>query len=262
MRMIRQSSVLLAAAIASFASEPPPLRDLVAKAAEYYQARQSVAANFTHAESLRNQNFDSHGKKTLDISDTFEITILEGAPYYRHTGHNGKPHSPRENQKEEEKMRNVATQRRAGDRAAGIYPHGVNIALPIADLPNFDLHASGEATLDGRRAYVIDAVPSARFIANASADPLAKASRMRLWIDEQDTQFAKIRAEVVQAGTRYRPGVVIEADYEKVRDEVWLMKQFHFKGEVLEGSHFVLAEAEQHCYDFRKFAAESKIVIQ
>jgi hypothetical protein len=259
--MTRQSSVLLATAIASIASEPPVLRDLVAKAAEYYQARMSLAGNFTHAESIRNQNFDSHGKKTLDISDTFEIMILEGAPYYRHTGHNGNPLSPRETRKEEEKMRDVARQRRAGNRLAGIYPHGVSIALPIADLTNFDLHASGEATLDGRKAYVIDAVPSARFIADASADPLAKASQMRLWIDEQDTQFVKIRAEVVRAGSRYRPGVVVEVDYEKVRDEVWLMKQFHFKGEVAEGGHFVLAEAEQQCYDYRKFAAESKIVM-
>jgi hypothetical protein len=99
-------------------------------------------------------------------------------------------------------------------------------------------------------------------MADASADPLGKASRMRLWIDEQDTQFAKIRAEVVRPGTRYRPGVVIEVDYEKVRGEVWLMKLFRFKGEVAEGSHFVRAEAEQQAYNFRKFAAESKIVNQ
>jgi len=262
MRTIRQSSVLLTTAIAALASDPLPLHDLVAKAAENYQAGKALAANFTYTETIRNQNFDSHGGRTLDISDTFEILILEGAPYYRHTGHNGKPLPPRENQKEEAKMRNVAGQRRAGDRAAGIYPHGITIGLPIPDLPNFDLHASGEATLDGRRAYVIDAVPSAWFMADASADPLAKASQLRLWIDEQDTQFAKIRAEVVHAGTRYRPGVVIEVDYEKVRDEVWLMKQFHFKGEVAEGSHFVEAEAEQQCYNFRKFAAESKIVNQ
>lgn len=132
MRMTRQLLILLAAAIASLAADQLPVRDLVARAAEQYEARKSLAANFTHAESIRNQNLDSHGKKTLDISDTFEVIILEGAPYYRHTGHNGKPLSPRENQKEDEKMRNVGKQRRAGDRAAGIHPHGVNIALPIA----------------------------------------------------------------------------------------------------------------------------------
>lgn len=234
----------------------------VSKAAANYAARNSVGANFTYTESFRNLNFNAKGKTTLDLSDKFEIVMLEGAPYYRHIEHDGKPLSSREKEKEDQKMKDIAKARRVGNRKAGLYPHGLSIALPIGDLPkSFGLKAAGEVVLNGRKTYVIEASPSAELIV-APGDSLAKVIQMRLWIDEQDLEFAKVRAEVVRTGTRYGVGAVIETDYEKVRDEVWLRKRFHFKGDVADGSHMVPAEAEQICSEFRKFSSSSEIVIQ
>jgi len=234
------------------------LTSLAAKAAANYKARESLADDFTYTESFRNLNFNSKGKRTLDVGDTFNVIFLEGRPYFRRIAHNGLPLSPKEDQQAQKKAEEVAIARRGGDRNAGAYPHAVSIKLPIDELSTaFDLTAREDTIVNGRNTFVIDAVPSATYNGNKGRDRLDNEVRMTLWIDQADIEIAKIRAEVIKEGTRYQPGAIIEAEYAKVHDEVWLMSRFHFKGVVNDGSSLVSAEAEQRCYDYRKFVTDS-----
>ena len=49
------------------------------------------AQKYTYTELKKDLTFDSKGRVKEDSSDTFEIIFLEGAPYQKHTLHNGKP---------------------------------------------------------------------------------------------------------------------------------------------------------------------------
>jgi hypothetical protein len=252
--------VLLLAAL-TFLSSDTDLTTLTTKAAENYRARESLSNDFTYTESFRNLNFNSRGKTILDVGDTFNVIFLEGRPYFRRIEHNGKPLSPKDDQQEQKKAENVARARKSGDRNAGAYPHAITLKLPIDELPTaFDLMAQEDTMLNGRKTVVIEAMPSSRYNAARGNDQLVSVLRMILWIDQQDFQIAKVKAEVIKEGTRYHPGTIIEAEYVKVREEVWLMSRFHFKGVVNDGSGQVGVEAEQKCYDYRKFVADSRIV--
>ena len=83
---------------------------------------------------------------------------------------------------------------------------------------------------------------------------------MKLWVDRQDSVFAKIEARVVARGMRYKEGTVVVYEFKKVNDEAWLPSRFSFKGNVRSLTQDVPVEAEQVYSNYRKFQVETKLV--
>lgn len=160
-------------------------------------------------------------------------------------------------------MDDVAKARRAGNHKAGFYPHALTFKLPIAELAtNFNLTDRGEEMVNHRTAFVIDAFPSTKAPPDAKESELAAALHMTVWVDQRDIQVSKVHAELIKEAGHYHPGAIIDVEYQKVHDEIWLLSGFRFRGDVSDGSHTVVAEAEESRNNYRKFSSESKVIVQ
>lgn len=129
--------------------------------------------------------------------------------------------------------------------------------LPIQELDQkFELKPKEEKILNGRPAYVIQADPRDK----DKTDPAANF-RMKVWIDKEEMQIAKVEGEAIRSGPLaapeyssfsskimsakeletqkkqlaasrlyYSDGTKIIEEWTKVNDEAWLLSRRHVKG--------------------------------
>jgi len=221
------------------------------------------AQQYAYTELKKDRAFDSKGKLKQDSSDSFEIIFLEGAPYQKHTLHNGQPLPEKEQKAEDKKLADVAKARRESKDKAGLFSGQFHLQLPVDEIPTrFDVTAAGSDEIDGRKMLKFNAVPR---IGTGSVKEIVRdglAYEMKLWVDEQDKVFAKIEARVIADGMRYENGSLLGYNWEKVNGEVWLPDRYWFKGKVRYMMMDVSAETDQSYSDYKKFRAETKIVTE
>ncbi len=107
-----------------------------------------------------------------------------------------------------------------------------------------------------RRCALFLAVPQP----GGQASKYGTAYEMKLWVDQQDSVFAKIEARVTAAGMRYEKDSVVVYEVKKVNNEAWLPSRFWFKGKVRSLMQDVSVEAEQLYSNYQKFQVETKIL--
>jgi hypothetical protein len=108
---------------------------------------------------------------------------------------------------------------------------------PLKELPDaFDFSPAGEAEMDGRTAYVIDAKPKPGYRPKsllASYFPKVKA---RLWIDKAEGQWVRVEVETLDTITfagfllRVAKGTHYIAEQMPVDTNVWVPKRVWYKG--------------------------------
>ena len=246
------------ASLAQNAALDPALQEAV----EARKQTLGEAQKYTYAEQDKTLNFDSKGKVVLENTETYEIIFLEGAPYKKHTLHNGKPLSTKEQKAEERKLQDVAKSRREQKEKTGLFHASFTFEFPLDQLSTrFTVSPSGEEELDGRKNLVFMAVPPAGAdMKQAARDGVAY--EMKFWVDRQDHVFRRIEGKVAADGMRYEKDTLVTFDFSKVNGEAWLPSRFYFKGRVRYMLHDIPDETEQTYSDYKKFHAETKVVTQ
>jgi hypothetical protein len=258
------AGVITLAPMASPAQADGALDPLLQHALDSRKKTIGEAQNYTYTEHSQNINRDKSGNETLNFTDTYEFTFLEGAPYQKHVLHNEKPLSEKDQKAEEKKLADVAKARREQKDKRSLLHANFTFAFPLDDLAaHFDTKPNGSAELDGRNNLLFIAVPK-------SEDPAAlkqaahegTAWEMKFWVDEHDGVFRKIEGKALAEGMRYEKDTLVTYEWKKVNDEAWLPVRFWFKGKVRYMMHDVPAEAEQTYSDYRKFHADTKVITQ
>ncbi len=228
------------------------------------QHKQTVgeAQKYTYTEHLRNINWDSKGKETLNFTDTYEIIFLEGAPYKKHVLHNDQPLSEKEQRNEDKKLQDIAAARRKGSDEHGLFHASFRFELPLEQLATaFRVSAAGSEQLDGRDTLIFVAVPMpGTGMKQAAKDGVAY--EMKLWVDQQDQVLRKVEAKVVGEGMRWEKDALISYEFHKINSDAWLPSRFWFKGKVRYMLHDIPAEDEQTYSDYKKFHADVKMTTQ
>ena len=98
-----------AAAVAIHAQDPV---EIVRRAAAGDDRNTELREHYTYLQRQEQREMDSTGKVKKTESDTIDVTLLEGSTYRRHVAHNDKPLPPKEEAKEEEKLRRSIEERR------------------------------------------------------------------------------------------------------------------------------------------------------
>src|SRR4249919_1223721 len=80
-------------------------REIVRRSVEIDQRNTQAARNYTYVQRQQEREIDSGGHVKKVESETHDVTLLEGSPYRRHIAHNDRPLTPREQAKEEDKLR-------------------------------------------------------------------------------------------------------------------------------------------------------------
>ncbi len=96
----------------------------------------------------------------------------------------------------------------------------------------FQFHLTGEAQINGRSCWILDAEPKSGYQATNHEGRVLKGMKGRLWIDKATYQWVKVHAEVVKPVSFYGflakvgPGTEFDLEQAPVMDNVWMPTRF------------------------------------
>ena len=234
-----------ALAFLAFASLLPAqdLREIVRRAVELDARSVQAGRGYSFQERREQHEFDGSGKVRKDEIRTWNVIPLEGTSYRVLVARNDVPLSLDEQQFEEDKLKQNTDQRRREspqERQRRISDwekrQSQRTHEPLKELPDaFNFTSAGEATIDGRLCYVIDARPKPGYRPKSLAASFFPKVKARLWIDKAEGQWVKVEAETldtisfaafvlrVAKGTRYT------AEQTRVAENVWAPKLVWYK---------------------------------
>jgi hypothetical protein len=275
------------------------VQELVRQAVINLNAREALPRNYTYVEST---SVDHPGRTDGHSDDTYEVIEIKGHAFRRLIVHNGQKIAAEDIHEQDDAYRakwldvehkvldeEIKPGHTAESLAAAVQkimddaglkdwkpqlilpssatPMGVvlfpislyKFQLPLQQLDqSFNLKLLKEQVVDGRKAYVVQADP--RRAQNKSSD--AVNFKIKVWIDQQDTQIVKVEGKAVRSGPLshadyaafssskglsdqeidqskkqladstlyYDEGTTIVQEWTKVNDEVWLLRRRDAKG--------------------------------
>ena len=250
-----------------FVSPAQDLRQIVRRAVELDAKNVELQRVYTYQERRELHQLDGSGKVQRDEIRTFEVMPMEGTSYRRLIARNDVPLSAEEQRNEQDKERFNAEQRRKEtpaerQRRIGEWEKRQQQRLhePLKELPDaFDFKPAGEALVDGRTTYVIDATPHPGYHPKSMAASYFPKVKARLWIDKAEGQWVKVEAETldtisfaafllrVAKGTRYT------AEQMRTDDGLWVPKRVWYKASArIALFKVVQLEVDTRLADYRK----------
>lgn len=245
--------------------------EIVRKSVEANERNWKVARNYTYTEREEQRNLQSDGSVKWRQSHTYEVTMLEGQPYYRAIQKDDQPLSPKEEKKEQEKLeksiheREKETPEERAKRIAQYEKRREESRKFLREVTGaYDFQLEGDDTIDGRPAWVIRCTPRAGFQPTLSGAKVLPKLRGKVWIDQAEYQWMKMEIEVTDTLSfgfgllRVNKGTNLKFEAVRVNDEVWLPKRTFVGGSarlaLLKG---LRGEDESTYRDYRKFQAFS-----
>jgi hypothetical protein len=251
-------------------------REIVRKSVELDQANWRTMKNYTWTAKETERHLDSNGAVKSQDSSRWETVILYGEPFRRMLERHGKPLSPDDQKKEQEKLDSKAAKferETPDDRAHRVAKQEKEREKErefLREVPDiFDFRMVRNDKVDGRDVWVIAATPKADYQPRHSdAKPLLKI-KGELWIDKAEYQWVRLEAETIDTISfgwflaRLSAGSKLVFEQARVNDEVWLPKREYVRGSARLGLIKKLSmEQEITWSNFRKFQAESKVVAE
>src|SRR6478735_4856175 len=83
-------------------------REIVRRSVNVGDENLKAARNYTFRERSEERTLDGAGRVTKTESETRDITVLSGSPYRRLIARDDKPLPPKDERKEDEKLRKIA----------------------------------------------------------------------------------------------------------------------------------------------------------
>jgi len=267
--------ILLAVSLAQLSAAPADPREIIRRSVVAELENSKRAKNYTFLQRTEDRELDEGGQVKSKQSKTYDVTMLQGSSYRRLIERNDRPLLPKEEKKEQDKLRASLADRRhetpaQSEKRQSEYDNrpGRNRAM-LNEIPDaFDFRFRAEEEVDSRPVYVIEGTPRAGYRPqNADARILLPKLKLTVWIDKADLDWVRINAEVIDTITwglclfKMSPGGRFELQQTRVNDEVWLPK--HTRVLLSARIAFVKKlnmEQEATFKNFRKFQSDSQIV--
>ncbi len=173
-----------------------------------------------------------HGSRSVK---TYRVRMIDGSPYYELTATNGHPLSPAQAAKEQRKLqmeierRQSETSAQRQRRIAKYERQRRQDDALMADMAKaFDFHLAGEAVIEGRRCYVLNATPKPGYRPTSRDTKVLKGMRGTMRVDAQKYQWVKVQAKVFRPVSfglfiaHVEPGTEFTLEQQSVRSGLWL----------------------------------------
>ena len=177
-----------------------------------------------------------NGKRTVK---TYQVLMIEGSTYNKLIALNGKQLTGSQADAEEGKLRQEIERRRSESpdvrhkrvakyQAERRQDHELMTEMVKA----FDFALNGQADVNGRQCFVLDANPKAGYRPPNRDTQVLKAMRGKLWVDANEYQWVKVHAEVfrpVNFGlifAQVKPGTSFTLEQRPVSGKLWLPSHF------------------------------------
>ena len=214
-------------------------REIVRRAAELDQRNYQYLRTYGYLQRQETRELDHAGQIKSRKIETWEFTIVDGSPYRRLMARNDQPISPEEQKGEEDRLhwneqqRRMETSEQRARRIAEWQRRLDRQREPAKEVPDaFNFTLLGQEQIGGRTVYRIEGVPRPGYKPKAQFAALFPKVKLRLWIDKNDNQAARIEMEVLDAVSfggivvRLVKGTHLVIEQTRVADGVWLPKQF------------------------------------
>ena len=227
---------LLAAAgfsVPAVVTQPDPL-EIVRKSVEAIENNWKLSPNYSFVD--RELESKKEGAPTIK---SYEVLMIDGSPYHRLIAIDDKTLSPGEHAEEDRKMRNEIdkrqheTDREEKKRMTKYLKDREREHAMIREMVNaFEFRLAGEETVDGHDCWVLYTSPKPGYEPKDREGRILTGMTGRLWIDKNQNQWVKVRAEVVKPVTFYGflakvgPGTHFSLEQEPVANNLWLPKHF------------------------------------
>ncbi len=249
-------------------------REIVVRSISKDLTNWSLRKNYTYIIRKQEKRLDQHGAVKRTKSDAVEVSILYGEPYFRLVEKDGKPLEGDDARKEQEKLarftakRKNDTEEQKAQHLADFEKKRAKEREFLREVPEaYDLQLAGEATVDGKNTYLIEAEPRYGYRPRTEIGKYLPKIRGRIWIDKAEYQWVKVEAETTGAIAfgiflfRLDKGARMEFEQARVNDEIWMPKRIHATGAgrvglVVRGAY----ESDTLFENYRKFQSDSRIV--
>jgi hypothetical protein len=238
MGFVRHAVFLAAAASgmgAGVAVTPNP-QELIRKSVDAIKRDWAEAPKYSYLER------DVDSKRNGGMAKTSRLLMIDGSPYNLVTAIDDQPLSTAERATEQRKLEREIAKRtneseRDRERRVAKYDRERqrNHEMLQEMVDAFQFHLSGEAQVNGRDCWVLDAEPKPDYEPRDHEGRVLKGMKGKLWIDKATDQWVKVHAEVVKPVTFYGflarvgPGTEFELEQEPVADGLWFPKVFNVR---------------------------------
>ncbi len=223
------TGLLLVSSVSRLPGQKPDVQTIIDK---------SVQANkkdFEAAPAYNHKELDRSGQG----SKLYLVTMIDGTPYQRLIAVNGKPLSPSQEAKENEKQDQATSQRKAESseqrqRRIAKYEkdrrRDHNMMEQLTEAFNFTL--VGENKFRNFSVYVLKATPRPGYKPPNMDCQVLPGMQGQLWIDQKTFQWVKVTAQVIHPVSiegflaQVEPGTRFELEKAPVENGIWLPSHF------------------------------------
>jgi len=249
-------------------------KEIVSRAVAVDRHNWLLAQKYTWQERLVYKRFDKHGKEKSQEIKTLDTSFFYDEPYSRVVKIDDKPLNEKEERKEEEKQQKfIAKYKDESDdarqkRVAKYEKEREEERAFTRDIVNaYDFQMLGADRLEGRDAYVIQAIPRKDFHPTQPHGEMLSKMQGKLWIDKHSYRCIKLDAEVIDTISfglflaRVHKGSHLIVQWTRVNDEVWLPRHLFLDASarimLFDNEAF---QQESDFSDFKKFSTDTKIL--
>jgi len=252
----------------------PDAREIVRRSVAASDENWKMARNYTFLQRTEERHIDSDGRVKSKEVKTYDVTLLQGSPYFRLLERDDHPLPASEEKKEKTKLEKSiadrmketpAEQRRRIEDYDKRRERQREAMHEVAEA--FEFRNIGQDVVDGREVWVVEASPLAGYHPRSRDAKILPHVHGKLWIDQRSYHWVKLEAEVIHPVSwglflvRLDPGARIRFDETRVNDEVWLPQHVSVAASARLGVFKKLRVQEDTTYkNFRKFQTDSRLV--
>jgi hypothetical protein len=179
-------------------------RSIVLRAIDVERRNEDAVLAYSYTQRQETRSVDGAAKVKSSHSRTIEVLQLEGSPYRRPVAVDGHPLAPKDQRKEDDRLRFTADQRRhesapeRQQRLADAHRRQEQRRAPLQEAPDaFDFRLAGEETLDGLPVYVVDATPHPGYKPRQASAQFLPKVKARFWVTKAGDHWVRIELETL-----------------------------------------------------------------
>ncbi|GAC1631374.1 MAG: hypothetical protein NVS9B14_03110 [Candidatus Acidiferrum sp.] len=179
-------------------SSVPDVRQIVESSIAATQRYWQERLRSTYMQRDENRRLDSAGLLKSNDIDVWRTILVNGVPFEQLVERNGQPPSAEEERKQKEKLDKLKRET-PEQRAARVREQEEQTLSLVREVPKaFDFQLAGEEVVNGRPAYVLQAMPRAGYKPEGKYGAFFSKVSGKLWVDKQDLGWIKVDGQVMQ----------------------------------------------------------------
>jgi hypothetical protein len=203
----------------------PSAESLIQRAITVDKELTPIQNQYAYTEELRNQQVEKDGKLGAIDTKTFDVIFLEGAQYRKLILIDGKPLAPDKQKKVDQEMEKARNERRKA-RQRGIHlERSVEIGGLAELLKYFDNRVTGEETLRGHQAWVVESTPKRDYKPSGKQQEEIMSWGHKSWFDQQDGVQMQLQSTAIRDVNGFHTGSSQQWEYDKGSEDCWLLRK-------------------------------------